>query len=153
HTPVGYYKDEEKSAKTFRTFEGTRWSVPGDWATVEADGSITLLGRGSQVINTGGEKVFPEEVEEALKRFAGVRDAAVVGVPDPRFGERICAVVDFTGDGVPSLSELGAHVKSLLADYKAPRELVLAPVVRAPNGKLDYKAIRAEAIAALSANA
>ncbi len=153
HTPVGYYKDEEKSAKTFRVFEGTRWSVPGDWATVEADGSITLLGRGSQVINTGGEKVFPEEVEEALKRFDGVRDAAVVGVPDPRFGERICAVVDFIGDKAPTLAELSAHVKNLLADYKAPRELVLAPVVRAPNGKLDYKAIKAQAIEALSATA
>jgi len=152
-TPIGYYKDEEKSAKTFRTFEGSRWSVPGDWATVEADGSITLLGRGSQVINTGGEKVFPEEVEEALKRFPGVRDAAVVGVPDPRFGERICAVVDFTGDEAPSLADLAVHVKGLLADYKAPRELVLAPVVRAPNGKLDYKAIRAQALEALSATA
>jgi fatty-acyl-CoA synthase len=153
YTPVGYYKDEEKSAKTFRIFEGTRWSVPGDWATVEADGSITLLGRGSQVINTGGEKVFPEEVEEALKKFPGVRDAAVVGVPDPRFGERICAVVDFTGDKAPALAELSAHVKSLLADYKAPRELVLAPVVRAPNGKLDYKGIKAQALEALSATA
>ena len=149
YTPVGYYKDEEKSAKTFRIFEGTRWSVPGDWATVEADGSITLLGRGSQVINTGGEKVFPEEVEEALKKFPGVRDAAVVGVPDPRFGERICAVVDFVGDKAPALAELSAHVKSLLADYKAPRELVLAPVARAPNGKLDYKALKAQAMAAL----
>ncbi len=153
HTPVGYYKDEEKSAKTFRVFEGTRWSVPGDWATVEADGSITLLGRGSQVINTGGEKVFPEEVEEALKKFPGVRDAAVVGVPDPRFGERICAVVDFTGDQAPTLAELSAHVKGLLADYKAPRELVLASVVRAPNGKLDYKGIKAQALEALSATA
>ena len=153
HTPIGYYKDEEKSAKTFRTFEGRRWSVPGDWATVEADGSITLLGRGSQVINTGGEKVFPEEVEEALKKFPGVRDAAVVGVPDPRFGERICAVVDFVGDKAPALAELSAHVKSLLADYKAPRELVLAPVVRAPNGKLDYKGIKAQALEALSATA
>ncbi len=153
YTPVGYYKDEEKSAKTFRIFEGTRWSVPGDWATVEADGSITLLGRGSQVINTGGEKVFPEEVEEALKKFPGVRDAAVVGVPDPRFGERICAVVDFVGDKAPALAELSAHVKSLLADYKAPRELVLAPVVRAPNGKLDYKGIKAQALEALAATA
>lgn len=153
HTPIGYYKDEEKSAKTFRIFEGTRWSVPGDWATVEADGSITLLGRGSQVINTGGEKVFPEEVEEALKRFPGVRDAAVVGLPDPRFGERIGAIVDFAGEKAPTLAELSAHVKSLLADYKAPRELVLAPVVRAPNGKLDYKALKAQAIAALAATA
>jgi acyl-CoA synthetase (AMP-forming)/AMP-acid ligase II len=153
HTPIGYYKDEEKSAKTFRIFEGTRWSVPGDWATVEADGSITLLGRGSQVINTGGEKVFPEEVEEALKRFPGVRDAAVVGLPDPRFGERIGAIVDFVGDNPPSLADLSAHVKSLLADYKAPRELVLAPVARAPNGKLDYKALKAQALTALGATA
>ncbi|MGH6963789.1 MAG: AMP-binding protein [Phenylobacterium sp.] len=149
YTPVGYYKDEAKSAATFRTFEGKRWSVPGDWATVEADGSVTLLGRGSQVINTGGEKVFPEEVEEALKRFPGVRDAAVVGVPDPRFGERICAVVD-AGESRPTLTELAAHVKTLLADFKAPRELVLAPVVRSPNGKLDYKAVKALALEALS---
>lgn len=153
HTPLGYYKDEEKSAKTFRIFEGKRWSVPGDWATVEADGNITLLGRGSQVINTGGEKVFPEEVEEALKRFPGVRDAAVVGLPDARFGERICAVVDVQGGAAPSLADLQAHVKSLLADYKIPRELVIAEVVRAPNGKLDYKAVRAQAQEALGAKA
>ena len=153
HTPVGYYKDEEKSAKTFRTFEGRRWSVPGDWATLEADGSITLLGRGSQVINTGGEKVFPEEVEEALKTWPGVRDAAVVGLPDPRFGERICAIVEFPGAPRPSLADLAAHVRSRLADYKAPRELVFAEVGRAPNGKLDYKALRERALAALKAPA
>ncbi|MDZ4053361.1 MAG: AMP-binding protein, partial [Phenylobacterium sp.] len=151
HTPLGYYKDEEKSAKTFRIFEGQRWSVPGDWATVEADGAITLLGRGSQVINTGGEKVFPEEVEESLKRFPGVRDAAVVGLPDPRFGERICAVVDVAGGAEPSLADLQAHVKANLADYKVPRDLVFAPVVRAPNGKLDYKLVRAQALDALGA--
>jgi len=144
--PSGYYKDPEKTAKTFRTFEGRRWSVPGDFATVEADGGLKLLGRGSQVINTGGEKVFPEEVEEALKRFPGVRDAAVVGVPDPRFGERICAVVDFTGDPAPDLATLSAHVHEHLAGYKAPRELVLAPIGRAPNGKLDYKAVRTLAL-------
>ena len=149
-TPVGYYKDEEKSAKTFRTFEDRRWSVPGDWATLEEDGSITLLGRGSQVINTGGEKVFPEEVEEALKRFPGVRDAAVLGLPDPRFGERICAVVEVAGDAKPTLAELSTHVKAHLADYKAPRELVLAPVNRAPNGKLDYKTLKELALKALS---
>ena len=153
HTPLGYYKDEEKSAKTFRIFEGQRWSVPGDWATVEADGAITLLGRGSQVINTGGEKVFPEEVEESLKRFPGVRDAAVVGLPDPRFGERICAVVDVAGGAEPSLADLQAHVKSNLADYKVPRDLVFAPVMRAPNGKLDYKSVRAQALEALGAKA
>ncbi|QUD86335.1 acyl-CoA synthetase [Phenylobacterium montanum] len=148
--PVGYYKDPEKSARTFRTFEGRRWSVPGDFAIVEADGSMTLLGRGSQVINTGGEKVFPEEVEEALKRHPAVRDAVVVGVPDPRFGERICAVVEAEPSAAPpTLAELSSHVKTQLADYKTPRELVLAPVARAPNGKVDYKASKALAIEAL----
>ncbi|MDR3510655.1 MAG: AMP-binding protein [Caulobacteraceae bacterium] len=148
--PMGYYKDPEKSARTFRVFEGRRWSVPGDFATVEADGAMKLLGRGSQVINTGGEKVFPEEVEEALKRHPAVRDAVVVGVPDARFGERICAVVDADPSlEPPTLEELSRHVRGELADYKAPRELVLAPVARAPNGKVDYKASRALALDAL----
>jgi acyl-CoA synthetase (AMP-forming)/AMP-acid ligase II len=147
--PLGYYKDPEKTERTFRVFEGRRWSVPGDWATVEADGSLKLLGRGSQVINTGGEKVFPEEVEEAIKRFPGVRDAAVVGVPDARFGERICAVVDMGGAPAPSLEDIAEHVRLHLARYKAPRELVAAPVLRAANGKLDYKGVRAEALKAL----
>lgn len=145
--PVGYYKDPEKSAKTFRTFEGQRWSVPGDFAEINQDGTIRLLGRGSQVVNTGGEKVFPEEVEEALKTHPNVRDAVVVGVPDPRFGERVCAVVD--ARETVDLAQLSAHVKERLAAYKAPRELVLAPVVRAANGKVDYKGVRAQALAAL----
>jgi 3-oxocholest-4-en-26-oate---CoA ligase len=149
YLPVGYYKDPEKTERTFKIFEGRRWSVPGDWATVEADGSLRLLGRGSQVINTGGEKVFPEEVEEAIKRYPGVVDAAVVGVPDPRFGERICAVVDVGDAAAPSLAELAEHVRQSLARYKAPRELVIAPIQRAANGKLDYKAVRAEALKAL----
>ncbi|HEY2177970.1 MAG TPA: acyl-CoA synthetase [Caulobacteraceae bacterium] len=147
--PVGYYKDEEKTARTFWEVEGRRWSVPGDFATVEADGTLRLLGRGSQVINTGGEKVFPEEVEEAIKRYPGVRDAAVVGVPDPRFGERICAVVEVGPGHSLTLEALGGHVREHLAGYKAPRELVISPVGRAPNGKLDYKAVRALALAAL----
>ena len=147
YLPVGYYKDPEKSDRTFREFEGRRWSVPGDFATVEADGSLTLLGRGSQVINTGGEKVFPEEVEEAIKRFPGVRDAAVVGIPDPRFGERICAIVDAQGE--PTQAEISEHVKRSLAAYKAPRDLVLRTITRAPNGKLDYKALRTQALEAL----
>ena len=152
--PMGYYKDEEKSAKTFREFEGRRWSVPGDFATVDADGTLKLLGRGSQVINTGGEKVVPEEVEEALKKHADVRDAVVVGVPDPRFGERICAVVDVRpGAEAPSLADLAHHVRQHLADYKAPRELVLAPVIRSPNGKVDYKASKALALEALKIEA
>jgi fatty-acyl-CoA synthase len=152
--PMGYYKDPEKSARTFRTFEGRRWSVPGDFATVEADGTMKLLGRGSQVINTGGEKVFPEEVEEALKRHPAVRDAVVVGVPDARFGERICAVVDVEpGSEAPTLEALSQHVRGELADYKSPRALVLAPVARAPNGKVDYKASRALALDALNITA
>jgi 3-oxocholest-4-en-26-oate---CoA ligase len=153
YLPVGYYKDEEKTERTFKVFEGRRWSVPGDWAMVEADGSLKLLGRGSQVINTGGEKVFPEEVEEAIKRFPGVRDVAVVGVPDPRFGERICAVVDAGDAAAPSLEDLADHVRLSLARYKVPRELVVAPIHRAANGKLDYKAVRAEALKALGVEA
>jgi len=148
--PVGYYKDPDKSARTFRELEGRRWSIPGDFATVEADGTLKLLGRGSQVINTGGEKVFPEEVEEAIKRYPGVRDAAVVGAPDPRFGERVCAVIDMAGEDLPTLTAITEHVRLHLAAYKAPRDLVFAPIVRAANGKLDYKAVRAEALAALA---
>ena len=152
--PLGYYKDEEKSAKTFMTIEGLRWSVPGDWAEVNVDGSLTLLGRGSVCINTGGEKVFPEEVEEALKRHASVRDAVVVGVPDERFGERICAVVEPEGGLEPTLLALSQHVRDQLAGYKAPRDLVLVDSIgRAPNGKVDYKAIKARALAALGAPA
>ncbi|MGI9168966.1 MAG: AMP-binding protein, partial [Caulobacteraceae bacterium] len=148
--PVGYYKDAEKTARTFRWYEGRRWSIPGDFATVEADGTLKLLGRGSQVINTGGEKVFPEEVEEAIKRYPGVRDAAVVGVPDPRFGERICAVVDMeTGEGVATAA-IFDHVRGQLAPYKAPREWVLAPIHRGANGKLDYKAVRSLALERLN---
>ena len=147
--PVGYYKDPEKSAKTFREFEGRRWSLPGDFAEVNADGTMKLLGRGSQVINTGGEKVFPEEVEEALKLHPDVKDAVVVGIPDARFGEKICAVVDVRDGAAPTLADFTAHLKGRLADYKAPRALVLAQVVRAPNGKVDYKGVRAEALEAL----
>jgi fatty-acyl-CoA synthase len=150
--PMGYYKDAEKSAKTFRTLEGQRWSVPGDWAEVNADGTLKLLGRGSVCINTGGEKVFPEEVEEALKTHADVRDAVVVGLPDPRFGERICAVVETEGAAEPTLAELSEHVRATLAGYKAPRDLVLVDTIgRAPNGKVDYKAIKERAMALLGA--
>ena len=148
--PAGYYKDEAKSAATFKIMEGIRWSVPGDWAEVNTDGTLKLLGRGSVCINTGGEKVFPEEVEEALKRHASVRDAVVVGVPDARFGERICAVVEPEAGATPNLADLSEHVRSQLAGYKAPRELVVVESIgRAPNGKVDYKAIKDKALAAL----
>lgn len=151
--PVGYYKDPEKSTRTFRIVEGQRWSFPGDFAEVEADGTIKLLGRGSQVINTGGEKVFPEEVEEALKTHPAVRDAIVVGVPDPRFGERICALAELREGHAPDQAELAAHVKTQLADYKAPRHVVFTGVERAANGKVDYKAARELAVRWLSQSA
>ncbi|THD78256.1 MAG: acyl-CoA synthetase [Phenylobacterium sp.] len=149
--PMGYYKDAEKSDKTFKTLDGQRWSVPGDWAEVNADGTLKLLGRGSVCINTGGEKVFPEEVEEALKTHPNVRDAVVVGVPDARFGERICAVVEPATADLPTLGELSEHVRAHLAAYKAPRELVVVDSIgRAPNGKVDYKAIKDRALKALN---
>ncbi len=145
--PIGYYKDEAKSAATFRTYEDRRWSVPGDWAEVEADGSLRLLGRGSVCINTGGEKVFPEEVEEVLKRHPLVRDAVCVGLPDARFGETICAVVE-TDPGVDAATlDLPGHVKAALAPYKAPRHVVGVDTIgRAPNGKVDYKRLKQLAI-------
>ena len=118
--PVGYYKDEEKSARTFIVYDGVRWSIPGDYATVEADGSIALLGRGSVCINTGGEKVFPEEVEEALKSHPEVRDAVCVGVPDTRFGEAITAMVEPADGHRLAEAELISWVKERLAHYKAP---------------------------------
>jgi len=145
--PLGYYGDEIKSAQTFRIFEGQRWSVPGDWAEVLADGTLVLLGRGSVCINTGGEKVFPEEVEEVLKRHSAVRDAVAVGIPDDRFGETICAVVETHKDAQLSLADLSDHVKSTLAAYKAPRHLVVIDTIgRAPNGKVDYKRLKAHAL-------
>ncbi len=144
YIPMGYYKDEVKTAQTFRTFEGTRWSVPGDWAEVRDDGSLHLLGRGSVCINTGGEKVFPEEVEEVLKTYRGVVDAVCVGVPDERFGEVITAVVEPAAGVSIEHGPLADHVKAALAAYKAPRHLVLVETIgRAPNGKVDYKRLKA----------
>ncbi|MFT7600920.1 MAG: acyl-CoA synthetase (AMP-forming)/AMP-acid ligase II [Acidimicrobiales bacterium] len=137
-TPVGYYKDPEKSAVTFPVIDGIRYSVPGDFATIEADGSITLLGRGSVCINSGGEKIFPEEVEEVLKLHPGISDAVAVGIPDDRFGQAVIAVVE-TGDGVDE-DDVIAHVKSHLAAYKAPKRVFpVASLERAANGKVDYK--------------
>jgi fatty-acyl-CoA synthase len=144
--PVGYYKDPEKSARTFPMIDGERWSVPGDYATVEADGTVRVLGRGSVCINTGGEKVFPEEVEEVLKEHGAVRDAVVVGVPDERFGEVICAWIEPAPDAVVDEAELIAHVKGRLAGYKAPRRvLTIDSIGRSPAGKVDYARLRREA--------
>lgn len=144
--PLGYYKDQAKTDETFRTVDGKRWSVPGDFATVEADGSMTLLGRGSVCINTGGEKVFVEEVEEVLKLHDAVRDAVCVGIPDERFGETVCAVIEPSGLGSVEIDDIKAHVKGRLAGYKAPRDVVVVDTIgRAPSGKVDYKSLRAHA--------
>jgi 3-oxocholest-4-en-26-oate---CoA ligase len=147
YIPVGYYKDEEKTAKTFRTFDGVRYSVPGDFATVNADGSLHLMGRGSVCINTGGEKVFPEEVEEILKLHPDVQDAVCVGVPDERFGEVVTAVVEPAPGKVIDPTALIEHVRAHLARYKAPRHVVTVPSIgRSPAGKVDYKGLRQTAV-------
>jgi len=144
--PIGYYKDPEKTAATFIEFEGKRYSCPGDYAMVEADGHLTLLGRGSVVINTGGEKVFPEEVEEVLKTHPAVRDAVAVGVPDEKFGEVVAAVVEAADDEDVPADQLIAHVRTKLANYKAPKYVFRVQTIgRAPNGKVDYKALKAYA--------
>ena len=144
--PIGYYKDPEKTAATFIEFEGKRYSCPGDYAMVEADGHLTLLGRGSVVINTGGEKVFPEEVEEVLKTHPAVRDAVAVGVPDEKFGEVVAAVVEAADDEDVPADQLIAHVRTKLANYKAPKYVFRVETIgRAPNGKVDYKALKAYA--------
>jgi 3-oxocholest-4-en-26-oate---CoA ligase len=138
--PIGYYKDPEKSARTFRVVGGQRYSFPGDFAKVAADGSLILLGRGSVCINTGGEKVFPEEVEEALKSHPSVWDCLVVGVPDERFGERVTAVVSPRPGQAIDEAELVDFARKSLAGYKMPRRLVVVErVQRAANGKADYK--------------
>jgi 3-oxocholest-4-en-26-oate---CoA ligase len=142
--PVGYYKDPEKSAKTFPVIDGVRYSMPGDYATVEADGTVTLLGRGSVVINTGGEKVFPEEVEEAVKCHPGVRDAVVVGLPDERFGEAVTAVVELEPGATLDEAGIIATVKERLAAFKAPKRVLRIDTIgRAPNAKVDYKRLKA----------
>jgi fatty-acyl-CoA synthase len=138
--PSGYYKDGEKTAATFKVIDGIRYSFPGDWACVEADGSITLLGRGSVCINTGGEKVFPEEVEEVLKLHPDVEDCIVVGVPDERWGEAITAVVQGRAGATPDAAALVAFVRERIAAYKTPKRVVLVEkVVRSPAGKADYR--------------
>ena len=149
--PIGYYKDPEKSAATFPEVDGVRWSIPGDAARIEDDGSITVLGRGSVSINTGGEKVYPEEVEGVLKAHDAIFDAVVVGVPDERWGERVVAVVQGRDGARPTLDDLEEHLRTHLAGYKTPRELVLVDtIVRSPSGKPDYRWAKQTAIDALA---
>ncbi len=152
HIPLGYYKDPEKTAATFVEVDGVRYSMAGDYATVEADGSLRLYGRGSVCINSGGEKIFPEEVEEVLKTHPSVRDAVCVGVPHERFGQAVTAVVELDDPGRFSEPDVIGWVKRELASYKAPkRVLVRDSVGRAANGKADYNGLRDWAVAELAA--
>ena len=144
--PLGYYKDEAKTAATFLVDpDGVRWSVPGDLASVEEDGTITVHGRGSASINSGGEKIFPEEVEAAVKTHPHVFDAIVVGIPDERFGERVAVALRPKAEvGTLTLEELQEHCRALIAGYKIPREMILieeVPLTAA--GKPDTKAAKA----------
>ena len=138
--PVGYYKDEKKSAETFREVDGVRYSFPGDYAKLEADGTITLLGRGSNCINSAGEKIYPEEVEEALKKDVLVFDCLVVGMPDEKFGQKIVAVVSTVDNQQVDEAELIENTRKSIAGYKLPKTILFADEVqRAPNGKANYK--------------
>jgi 3-oxocholest-4-en-26-oate---CoA ligase len=140
HVPLGYYKDPVKTAALFADVDGARYAVPGDWARVEMDGSITLLGRGNTCVNTGGEKVYPEEVEGALKSFGSVFDAIVIGVPDDRLGQRVAALVQPRDGQTVDLAALDAHLRTQIAGYKVPRSIWLVEHVgRTPAGKADYR--------------
>jgi acyl-CoA synthetase (AMP-forming)/AMP-acid ligase II len=141
NVPLGYYKDPVKSAEVFVTDRrGKRWSIPGDFATLEADGTLTLLGRGSVSINSGGEKIFPEEVEAAIKSHPECFDAVVVGVPDARFGSRVAAVIEPRAGCTPTLESIQSHCRTKIAGYKIPREVHVVPKVeRSPSGKPDYR--------------
>ncbi|MBT2490935.1 acyl-CoA synthetase [Streptomyces sp. ISL-96] len=141
HVPLGYYNDPKKTAETFFEAGGERWVLLGDMATVDEEGIVTVLGRGSQCINTGGEKVYPEEVEQALKSHPDVYDALVAGVPDDKWGNRVAAVVQLReGADAPGLDAIQAHCRTRLAGYKIPRQMVITPEIqRSPSGKADYR--------------
>jgi len=142
--PIGYYNDPEKTARTFVEAEGRRWSFPGDLATVEEDDTINLLGRGSSCINSGGEKIYPEEVEDALKTHADVFDVLVVGVPDERWGERVTAVVALRPGASASADDLQTHCRAHVAGYKVPKNVHFVDhVPRQPSGKPDYRVAKA----------
>jgi acyl-CoA synthetase (AMP-forming)/AMP-acid ligase II len=145
--PLGYYNDPEKTAATFITDkQGRRFAIPGDYATLEADGRITLLGRGSVSINSGGEKIYPEEVEGALKSHPDVFDVLVVGLPDERWGESVAALLQPRPGCSPTLEALQEHARAQIAGYKVPRRLLIVDEVpRLPNGKPDYRSAKAAA--------
>lgn len=141
--PVGYYKDQKKTDETFPTINGERWSMPGDYCTVEEDGTLTLLGRGSVSINSGGEKIYPEEIEEVLKTHPKVHDALVVGVPDEKWGQAVTGVVEMEPEAELNEGELIELVKKNLAPYKSPKRVIESGIaMRAANGKPDYKGVQ-----------
>ncbi len=146
HVPVAYHNDPEKTAKTFPVIDGVRWSVLGDMARIETDGTIVVLGRGSGCINTGGEKVFPEEVEQALKSHPAVLDVLVAGIPDDMFGQRVAAAIELRPDvPAPAAEELRQHCRTELAGYKVPATIrFVDTVVRSPSGKADYRWAKSE---------
>ncbi|MFM9370786.1 acyl-CoA synthetase [Streptomyces sp. Da 82-17] len=150
HVPLGYYNDEKKTAETFFRKDGERWVLLGDMATVDEQGIVTVLGRGSQCINSGGEKVYPEEVEQALKSHPDVYDALVAGVPDPKWGNHVAAVVQLRpGAGELTLEQIQTHCRTQVAGYKIPRQLVVTDAIqRSPSGKADYRWAKAVAVAA-----
>ncbi|MFF3816816.1 acyl-CoA synthetase [Streptomyces bluensis] len=152
HVPLGYYNDVRKTAETFFEKDGERWVLLGDMATVDEEGVVTVLGRGSQCINTGGEKVYPEEVEQALKAHPDVYDALVAGVPDAKWGNHVAAVVQLrAGAALLSLEDIQSHCRARLAGYKIPRQLVVTDTIqRSPSGKADYRWARSVAAAAAS---
>ncbi len=148
--PLGYLGDPEKTARTFPVVDGVRYAVPGDRALVEPDGRVRLLGRDAVTINSGGEKIFAEEVEHALKHHPAVYDAVVVGTPHARFGQQVTALVRLRPGRSASQEELRAAAERHLARYKLPRAIVFVPeIVRAPSGKADYRWARDAALAAL----
>lgn len=148
--PQGYFRDPEKSASTFRSVDGVRYTVPGDYAIIDADGTMHLLGRGSVCINTGGEKVYPEEVEVVARAVTGIADCTVVGVPDDRFGNAVVAVVSRTPGSTVTAEQLSSEMRKSLAAYKCPKHVVFVDsVYRSPSGKADYKITRETAMSAL----
>jgi acyl-CoA synthetase (AMP-forming)/AMP-acid ligase II len=150
--PVGYYKDPEKSAATFIEVDGARYSVPGDFARIEEGGRVTLLGRGSNCVNTGGEKVYPEEVEMAIKGHPAVYDVLVVGIPDEKYGQAVAAVVELRDGASLELEELRGYLREHLSGYKLPRALtVVDRVPRNATGKAQYPAAKELAMASFAA--
>jgi fatty-acyl-CoA synthase len=150
YVPLGYFNDPKGTAETFPVIDGVRYAVPGDHATIAADGTITVLGRGSVSINSGGEKIYPEEVEKALKHHPAVYDAVVVGTPHERFGEQVTALVHLRAGRAASVEELNARAAQHIASFKLPRALLFVDaIVRSPAGKADYRWAKRVALAQL----